>query len=101
MSDSKTSRAPFQPDWPCLIVLPTFNERDNLERLIQAVSVHVVADVLIVDDNSPDGTGDLADDLAHRLPHVHVVHRQGKLGLGTACSRWTVISATTPKNSQV
>jgi len=68
-----------------LIVVPTYNERDNVEdiarRFLEALPS---ADLLFVDDNSPDGTGALLDDLAAREPRIHVMHRAGKLGLGTA-----------------
>jgi dolichol-phosphate mannosyltransferase len=68
-----------------LIVVPTYNERDNVEsiaaRLLEALPV---ADVLFVDDNSPDGTGEVLDQLAAKQPRIHVLHRAGKLGLGTA-----------------
>lgn len=68
-----------------LIVIPTYNERDNLERLVAAVFEQLPrAHVLVVDDASPDGTGDLADRLAGEDERVHVLHRPGKLGLGTA-----------------
>ncbi len=68
-----------------LVSLATYNERDNLEPLVKEVRQTVPgADVLVLDDNSPDGTGQLADQLAASDPHVHVVHRPGKLGLGTA-----------------
>lgn len=68
-----------------LVSLATYNERDNLEPLIREVHAVVpTADVLVIDDNSPDGTGKLADDLAHADPRIHVMHREGKLGLGTA-----------------
>jgi dolichol-phosphate mannosyltransferase len=68
-----------------LIVTPTYNERQNLERFVSGVrSALPEADVLVVDDNSPDGTGSLADELARADAHVRVVHRAGKLGLGTA-----------------
>jgi len=68
-----------------VVVMPTYNERENLGGLVGRVldlgsSYHV----LVVDDNSPDGTGDLADQLAAREPRVTVLHRPGKLGLGTA-----------------
>jgi dolichol-phosphate mannosyltransferase len=68
-----------------LIVTPTYNEADNLNRLFEEV-YSVVPDVhmLIVDDNSPDGTGDMADARAAEDERVHVLHREGKLGLGTA-----------------
>jgi len=68
-----------------LIVVPTYNERDNVagisERLLAALPV---ADILFVDDNSPDGTGALLDEMAVNQPRIHVMHRAGKLGLGTA-----------------
>jgi len=68
-----------------LIATPTYNERDNLEAFVSAVRAAAPdADLMIVDDASPDGTGDLADDIAKRDDHVHVIHRPGKLGLGTA-----------------
>jgi dolichol-phosphate mannosyltransferase len=66
-----------------LVILPTFNERDNLERVVGAVR-GLGHDVLVVDDNSPDGTGEIADRLAAADPHVSVLHRAGKLGLGSA-----------------
>jgi dolichol-phosphate mannosyltransferase len=68
-----------------LVAIATYNEHDNLRPLIQ--EIHHFApqvDVLVVDDNSPDGTGRLADELAQADPRIHVVHRAGKLGLGTA-----------------
>src|SRR5689334_13183975 len=68
-----------------LIVTPTYNEKDNLPRFVDAVrSAFPEADLMIVDDNSPDGTGDLADGMAAKDNHVKVMHRPGKLGLGTA-----------------
>jgi len=66
-----------------LVILPTFNERDNLEAVVGAVR-NLNHDVLVVDDNSPDGTGELADRLAAADPKVSVLHRAGKLGLGSA-----------------
>jgi dolichol-phosphate mannosyltransferase len=68
-----------------LIALATYNERDNLAPLVQAIRTAVpAADVLVLDDNSPDGTGAAADALAHQDAKIHVIHRSGKLGLGTA-----------------
>jgi dolichol-phosphate mannosyltransferase len=62
----------------------TYNERDNLAPLVQEIRRTVpAADVLVLDDSSPDGTGRVAEELAKADPHVHVVHRPGKLGLGT------------------
>lgn len=68
-----------------LVSLATYNERDNIDRLIQDIHSFVPhAHILVVDDNSPDGTGVLADELAAKDPRIHVLHRSGKLGLGTA-----------------
>lgn len=68
-----------------LVIVPTYNERDNLPEIVSAVHQHLPeADLLVVDDNSPDGTGALADNIAAHDPKVRVLHRQGKLGLGTA-----------------
>ncbi len=68
-----------------LIVTPTYNEKDNLEAFVGAVRAACPhADLWIVDDHSPDGTGDVADALAAKDPQIRVIHRAGKLGLGTA-----------------
>jgi dolichol-phosphate mannosyltransferase len=68
-----------------LIVTPTYNERDNLEALVaSAFGVLPEAHLLVVDDGSPDGTGELAEEIAARDPRVEVMHRARKLGLGTA-----------------
>ena len=68
-----------------LIVTPTYNERDNLLRFASAVrSAFPEAHLMIVDDSSPDGTGEMADALAAKDDHIKVMHRAGKLGLGTA-----------------
>jgi dolichol-phosphate mannosyltransferase len=68
-----------------LIALATYNERDNLAPLVEAIRATAPeADVLILDDNSPDGTGAAADALAAADAKIHVIHRPGKLGLGTA-----------------
>jgi dolichol-phosphate mannosyltransferase len=68
-----------------LAALATYNERDNLAPLVREIrTVLPAAHVLITDDNSPDGTGKLADELAAADTHIHVRHRTGKLGLGTA-----------------
>jgi glycosyltransferase involved in cell wall biosynthesis len=66
-----------------LVVLPTYDERENLERVVKAVRP-LGHDVLVVDDSSPDGTGDLADRMAAADPGVSVLHRPRKLGLGSA-----------------
>ena len=67
-----------------LVVIPTYNEKDNLEPIVRAIHGYLETDVLIVDDGSPDGTGAIADRLAAQDRRVHVLHRQGKQGLGTA-----------------
>lgn len=68
-----------------LVIIPTYNERENIERIVPQVleqdsSIHI----LVVDDGSPDGTGKIADQMAQSNDHIHVLHRQGKGGLGTA-----------------
>jgi dolichol-phosphate mannosyltransferase len=68
-----------------VIVIPTYNERDNLEWIVERVRAALPqADVLVVDDGSPDGTGEVADKLADADPQVAVVHRTAKQGLGAA-----------------
>lgn len=68
-----------------MVVVPTYNEKDNIERLVRAIlDLEKDLHVLIVDDNSPDATGEIADRLAGTLNEVHVIHRKGKLGLGSA-----------------
>jgi glycosyltransferase involved in cell wall biosynthesis len=68
-----------------LVVTPTYNERENLSALTGRLRRAVpAADLLVVDDASPDGTGDLADELAAGDPHIHVLHRAAKTGLGPA-----------------
>lgn len=68
-----------------LVVLPTYNERENLGPIIGGIlAATAEVDVLIVDDNSPDGTGRLADETAARETRVRVLHRARKEGLGRA-----------------
>jgi dolichol-phosphate mannosyltransferase len=68
-----------------MIIVPTYNESENLERLIAAIrALPVPFEITIVDDGSPDGTGQLAESIAARDKGVHVIHRSGKQGLGTA-----------------
>jgi len=68
-----------------VVIIPTYNERENLERIVARVRVATPdAQVLVVDDNSPDGTGGIATALAEADPAVHVLHRAGKEGLGAA-----------------
>ena len=68
-----------------LVIVPTYNERDNIARIIEQVLARDDRlDVLVVDDGSPDGTGAIVDDIKARNPRVDVIHRAGKQGLGTA-----------------
>src|SRR5579871_4830364 len=68
-----------------LIVVPTYNERENLPQLVQRLlSLPVPVDMLIVDGNSPDGTGKIADELAAKHSQLHVIHETEKKGLGRA-----------------
>ena len=68
-----------------LVTLCTYNELENLQRLIPEIHQYAPdADILVIDDNSPDGTGRLADEMAQQDARIHVLHRSGKLGLGTA-----------------
>ena len=70
---------------PALIIVPTYNERENLPRMAEKLlSLPVAVDVLVVDDNSPDGTGKIADALVAHYPQIHVLHRSEKNGLGRA-----------------
>ncbi|GMT50111.1 MAG: dolichyl-phosphate beta-D-mannosyltransferase [bacterium] len=67
-----------------LVILPTYNEKENIENIIQAISNHQSLDILVVDDHSPDGTGEIVDRLVQQHQRLQVIHRSGKLGLGTA-----------------
>jgi dolichol-phosphate mannosyltransferase len=68
-----------------LVSLATYNEAGNLRPLVEAIRQHAPdCSILVIDDNSPDGTGRIADDLRGELPEIHAIHRPGKLGLGTA-----------------
>lgn len=68
-----------------LVTIATYNERDNITRLIAEIHQFAPqADVLVVDDNSPDGTGKVVDEMASNDPRIKALHRSGKLGLGTA-----------------
>ncbi len=88
--DSSADNNPASQSWrkyplKALIIIPTYNELENLPLLLKEIfSYAPVTDVLIVDDNSPDGTGQLAEEIRKKDPRVYVLHRPGKLGLGTA-----------------
>lgn len=83
MSGQRTLTERRKAPTEVLVILPTYNERENLEKVVNAVR-HLGHDVLIVDDASPDGTGELADKLAEPDAGVRVLHRERKLGLGSA-----------------
>jgi len=68
-----------------LVSIATFNEAGNLRALVETIREFAPhASILVIDDNSPDGTGRIADELQAELPEIHIIHRPGKLGLGTA-----------------
>jgi dolichol-phosphate mannosyltransferase len=68
-----------------LVVIPTYNERENIAELLKRIfAQRLPLEVLIIDDHSPDGTGAVADELKAQDPRVHVMHRAGKMGLGSA-----------------
>ncbi|HEV2671428.1 MAG TPA: polyprenol monophosphomannose synthase [Gemmatimonadales bacterium] len=76
--------APNNPE-RALVVIPTYNESENLPQIIpQVLAQDPRIEVLVVDDGSPDGTGAIADEMSRANPRVHTIHREGKLGLGTA-----------------
>jgi dolichol-phosphate mannosyltransferase len=81
------------------VVIPTYNERENIEGLVDVILEALPeATLLVVDDNSPDGTGSLADTMAAREPRLHVLHRAGKEGLGVALRdgfRWALARGET------
>ena len=83
---TETKSAPAVAAPPRLLVsLATYDEASNLRPLVEAIRQHVPhAAILVIDDNSPDGTGQIADQIRESLPNIHVIHRSGKLGLGTA-----------------
>jgi len=68
-----------------IVIIPTFKERENIEAIIKAIfSLSIPFDILIIDDNSPDGTADIVKNLQPSFPNLHILERSGKLGLGTA-----------------
>lgn len=73
-----------KPQHDAVVLLPTYNEIENIRSIVPAILDAAPVDVWILDDNSPDGTGDAADDLAANNPRVRVTHRQEKAGLGAA-----------------
>lgn len=84
-TESSAATAPGSTGERTLVVTPTYNERDNLPAFARALfDVAPASHLLVVDDASPDGTGDAADELARADSRVHVIHRPRKMGLGTA-----------------
>jgi dolichol-phosphate mannosyltransferase len=79
---------------PNIVIIPTYKEKENVETLIKAISCQSVAfDILIIDDSSPDGTADIVRNLQKSFPNLHLIERNGKLGLGTAYItgfKWTL-----------
>ena len=68
-----------------VVIIPTYNEKENIENIIRyVVGLTPEFDILIIEDNSPDGTGDIVEKLQQELPQIHMIRRAGKLGLGTA-----------------
>ena len=68
-----------------VVIIPTYKEKENIEMLIKAISsLPVSFDILVIDDNSPDGTGSIVKNLLPFYPNLHLIERSGKLGLGTA-----------------
>lgn len=83
--NAKTSSRPFIKGRDSLVIIPTYNERNNIQKIVERVlSLNNSFRVLIIDDNSPDGTGIIAGELSKKDNRVSVIHRSGKLGLGTA-----------------
>ncbi|MEU1595571.1 polyprenol monophosphomannose synthase [Streptomyces sp. NPDC005708] len=83
--ETKAQGRQFGPLGTSLVIIPTYNEAENIKTIVGRVRSAVPeAHVLVADDNSPDGTGKLADELAVEDDHVHVMHRKGKEGLGAA-----------------
>ena len=71
-----------------IVIIPTFNEKENIEALIRSISsLNIAFDILIIDDNSPDGTAGIVKELQKSFSNLHLIERSGKLGLGTAYIR--------------
>ncbi|MEU0988581.1 polyprenol monophosphomannose synthase [Streptomyces sp. NPDC005953] len=83
--DSEAQGKRYGPLGRSLVIIPTYNEAENIKKIVSRVRAAVPdADVLVADDNSPDGTGKIADEVAAEEPQVQVLHRKGKEGLGAA-----------------
>jgi dolichol-phosphate mannosyltransferase len=99
MDSSDAPRVGLAAGRRVVVVLPTYNERENLERIAEAILSELPeVNLLVVDDSSPDGTGTLADTMAAREPRLHVLHRAAKEGLGVAYRdgfRWALARSET------
>lgn len=85
MAPAQTSSDPRPPIGRTVVLIPTYNERDALPTILERVRSEVPeVDIVVLDDNSPDGTGEVADRYARSDPRIHVLHRPGKEGLGRA-----------------
>ena len=83
--ETEVEKGPSEALGPILVIIPTYNESENIARIVSRTRKAVPdAHILIADDNSPDGTGKLADEIATADDHIHVMHRLGKEGLGAA-----------------
>ncbi len=68
-----------------IVIIPTYKERENIEAIVKSISsLKISFDILIIDDNSPDGTASIVKDLQKSFPNLYLIERPGKLGLGTA-----------------
>jgi len=68
-----------------IVIIPTYRERENIEAIVRAISSQEIPfDILVIDDNSPDGTASIIKELQRSFPNLHLIERPGKLGLGTA-----------------
>src|SRR3954451_6635190 len=82
---SRSANSPDPTATRLIVALATYTEVENLRPLVEEIRRYApAAAVLVIDDNSPDGTGRLVDELKATLPEIHVIHRASKLGLGTA-----------------
>ena len=76
---------PYTSTHRVIVIMPTYNERENLQPTIGGIMNNCTnVEVLVVDDSSPDGTGELAEQMAAKNPRLHVIHRKTKNGLGPA-----------------
>ena len=85
MSTEKYYFRKYLFDMSNIVIIPTYKEKENIEAIIRAISsLPIEFDILIIDDNSPDGTADIVKNLQTEFHNLHLIERPGKLGLGTA-----------------